>query len=60
MLVPGGKAWQTIFFNTDMVSVTAEAQRRGAIGDASFIIALFSARQTRLAVVNAISVQMIH
>lgn len=36
MFVPSGKVHQSIFFN--MVSVAAEAQKRGAIGDASFII----------------------
>lgn len=60
MLVPGSNVWQTIFFNTDIVSVTVDAQKRGAVGDDSFITALFSARQTRLVVVNSISVQMIH
>lgn len=54
MPVPGAKVRQTIFFNTDMDSVTGVPQKRGAIGDASFITALFSARQTRLGVVNAI------
>lgn len=38
MLVPSGKVHHSIFFNTDMVPLTAEAQKRGAIGDASFII----------------------
>lgn len=36
MLVPSGKVHQSIFFN--MVSVAAEAQKRGTIGDDSFII----------------------
>lgn len=60
MLVPGGKARQTIFFQYRHGLSDCGGTKEGAIGDASFIIALFSARQTRLAVVNVISVQMIH